>query len=104
MTIYDVYALPANDLETIRAVIETILGVKLVPHESLYLGDYYLGKLNEEEYQLRKNIDPIDGEPVDSRFPITGSLLYVNGTRRAPEIEKALMTQMPGVALLSRKY
>jgi hypothetical protein len=103
MKTHDVYAIPANDLEAARAVIETILGITLLPHNSLYIGEYYLGKLNDEEYQLRKNLDPMDGEPVDGRFPVTGLLLYVNGTQRAPEIERALLAQMPGVELLSRR-
>jgi hypothetical protein len=92
MTTYDIYALPANDLEALRPVVETILSITLVPHDSLYLGEYYLGRLNDEEYQLRKNLDPIDGEPVERNLPTTAILLYVNRTQRAPEIEKALIT------------
>jgi hypothetical protein len=100
---YDLYAVPANNLEDARSAVEAILGVALAPHESSYIGDYYLGKLNDEDYQLRKNLDPIDGESVEGSLPSTGILLYVNGTQRASEIEKALKAQMPGVELLSRK-
>ena len=103
MKTYDLYSITNYDLNAARQVIERVLGVSLVPHESSYIGDYYLGKSNNEEYQLRKNIDPLDGEPVMSAVPVSSILLYVNETQRAPEIERKLLAGLPGTQLLHRK-
>jgi hypothetical protein len=103
MKTYDLYGLRADDIETVREAVEAALEVKLIPHESSYIGDYYLGKSGDEEFQLRKNSDPIDGEPVEDDFPKAGILLYVNKTQRAREIEKVLLARISGMELLARK-
>ncbi len=101
---YDLYSL-ASDLENARAAVENALNTRFEAHESLYMGgDYYrLDLKGAESFELRKNLDPLDGEPAELDFPEVITLLYVHGTERAEELERILTTRIPGVRLLRRK-
>ncbi len=105
MKTFDLYGFNTDDLEAARLGIERALGIRLVALESLYLGgDYYrLGYGDEEQFVLRRNIDLLDGEPAELKFPQAQILFYVNATSRPEEIEK-LLTKLPDIALLRRKF
>jgi hypothetical protein len=101
----DLYGFSTDDLEATRLAIEQALGIRLVAHESLYLGgDYYrLGHGDEEQFVLRRNIDLLDAEPAELKFPQARILFYVNETERSEEIEM-LLTKLPDITLLRRKF
>ncbi len=105
MKTYDLYGFTHDDLEAARVAVEQALGIRLEPHESFYIGDYYrLGTVGEENFELRRNVDPLDGEPAEQAFPEIGVLLYVNGTERSGELEQILSTKIPGLRLLRQDY
>jgi hypothetical protein len=101
----DLYGFRYDDLETARAAVEHALGIRLAAHESSYFGgDYYrLGRMREEHFILRRNIDLLDNEPAELEFPKMGILLYVEGTERSRELEQILTSKIPGLLLLRRK-
>jgi len=101
----DLYGFKHDNLEAARIAVEQALGIRLVAHESLYLGgDYYrLGSMREEHFILRRNIDLLDNEPAELEFPEAGILLYVEGTKRSEELEQILTTRIAGLRLLRRK-
>lgn len=102
MKTYDMYGAEFGSIEKIRNAIEEALVVKLTPRKSAYLGEYYLGNLNEEEFQLRRNLDPLDGESVEKNLSKDGVLFYINRTERAKELEKLLRAKVPELHLLKR--
>ena len=104
MKTYDLYGFRHWDLEAARVAVEHALNIRLIPHYSSYIGDYYrLDTIGEESFELRKNIDPLDNEPAEQEFPEIGVLLYVEGTDRAEEIEHILTTKIPELRLLRRR-
>jgi hypothetical protein len=60
--------------------------------------------VGEENFELRRNVDPLDGEPAEQAFPEIGVLLYVNGTERSRELEQILTTRIAGLRLLRREF
>jgi len=102
MSTYDLYGIQLNDLEHARAAIESALKVEMVLHDSLYLGEYYLGRMGEAEVQIRRNLDPLDGELSEREFPNMGILLYVNRVERAKEIGSTLNVLTPDLVFLRR--
>ncbi len=102
MKTYDIYGAEAGDIEKIRNALEDVLLIRLDPRESSYMGEYFLGNLDDEEFQLRRNSDPIDGESIEKALPKNGILLYVNRTKRPKELEKLLLTRVPEFQLLKR--
>jgi hypothetical protein len=103
MHTYDLYGFQLGDLEYARAAIESTLKVEMVLHDSLYLGEYYLGQMGEAEIQIRRNLDPLDGELSESEFPNMRILLYVNRAERAKEIGLTLSALSPDLVLLRQK-
>lgn len=103
MNTYDTYGIHSSDLESARQAAELALDVKMVLHESMYVGEYYLGKVGEEEIQIQRNLDPLDGELVEKDFPDIEILLYVSKTKRPQEVEKLLTAKIPNLVLLKRK-
>lgn len=101
---YDLYGLVGTDVEEIKPRIERALGIELEPHDSFFIGEYYLGRLiDKESLTLRNNTDPLDGEPVETAFPETSVLIYIDLTNRAEEIKQSLMTCIPEIKHLRRK-
>lgn len=106
METFDLYGFTHSDLEAARSAIEQALEIKLEPHESFYIGDYYLGILSDgEELELRRNVDPLDGEPAEQEFPQIDVLLYISTdrTERSKELEQLLTARIRGLRLLRRK-
>jgi hypothetical protein len=105
MKTYDLYGFTHDDLEAARVAVEQALGITFEPHYSFYIGDYYLfEEEGEESFELRRNVDPLDGEPAEQAFPEIGVLLYVNGTERSRELEQILSTKIAGLCLLRREW
>ncbi len=100
----DLYGFKDGDLEHARMAVEQALDVRMVPHESLYLGDYYrLGSSGQENMVLRRNVDPLDGEPAEQAFANMPLLLYVTDTDRPEELQQILTSKIPGLTLLRRR-
>jgi len=57
------------------------------------------GKSDSENFVLKLNTDPFDGDPVEQNYASYKILLYVNATNRSTEIEK-LISQGGGFKLL----
>ena len=101
----ELYGIECDNLETAREIIEQLLDVKLVAHESLYYGgDYYYGVMQEESYTLQWNFDLIDGELAEADFKEWGILLYVEGTLRPQELEAILGKGRVKIVLLRRDH
>src|SRR5215469_7670977 len=66
------YGFKHDDLERARAAVERVLGISLELHDSLYLGEYYLGRLpGQQSVRIRHNIDPIhdpQSDPPEEHF------------------------------------
>jgi hypothetical protein len=91
MSSYDLYGIACADLEAARAIIEKALGIEFVPHESLYLGEYYrFGMSGEENLLIQKNYDSDDDEWREDSHRDQLFLLYVNRTYRPEEFRQAL--------------
>jgi hypothetical protein len=76
---HSVLGFSTTDVEQIRQAVEQALGIIMIPHDSLYFGEYYLweGRGNEG-LQLVLNEDPLDGEPFEVGHSHLGTLLYAS--------------------------
>jgi hypothetical protein len=100
--IYDLYGVKGQDLEAARRAVEVALGIRFVPHESSYLGDYYrLGSDGGENFILQSNYDSLEKEWAESAHSDWPFLLYVSESERVEAVETALTAH--GVALLRRE-
>lgn len=104
MDTYDLYAIPSDDLETVKTIIEQALHIQFVRHENDGLGgDYY--RFNQENHGglvLHKNRDAVDYELIDDRHPHCGLLFDVEAMPNYEEIEKILKEKIPGIILVER--
>lgn len=99
----DLYAIPSNDLEALKTLIEKVLQIQFVRHESDSLGgNYYRFKQGEGELILHFNRDAIDDEFIDDRYPHCGLLFHVEEMSNYQEIEKILKEKIPGIILVER--
>src|SRR5262245_30460737 len=104
MQTYDLFGLTDGRLDNVRPIVERALAIEFEPHESTFLGDYYLATITtDENIQLRNNLDPVDGDPAELEFAQVSILIYVNGTDRADEIARALKSQLPSIIHLRRR-
>lgn len=105
MTICDLYGIWGDDLDRILEIVEDILGVEFMLHESDYhCGDYYrTGTLGGEHFLLQKNFNPVEKEWTEEEFRQYEILFYVNETTRAQEIQKLLIDSVPKMTLLRRE-
>jgi hypothetical protein len=102
MSVYDTFGFLCSDLEQVRAAVEACLGIRFVPHESSFLGDYYL---HGERYEkgnllLRINLDPEDGEaayPEFSEFPV---ILEASDPNEPERLSTLLKSKVAGCKLL----
>lgn len=101
MIIYDLYGTQDN-IESVRKQLERVLNAQFAAHESLYRGDYYRVQLDQgEELILQGNYDPIDREPIEEYANID-VVLYVEGTKRAEELQQRFHKAVPSLVLLHR--
>jgi hypothetical protein len=105
---YSVYGIDMNDLERAREKLEAVFAVRFQPHDSEYLGEYFLFKgANSEQMKLQRNTYPEDGEPAEPDFNAKGLLLRVDGlvegSPRFLEVERKIRESLPMMKLLSRE-
>lgn len=98
MVVQDVYGFADADLDRVRLLVEGVVGVRMVPRSSDYLGgDYFAWRWGQnEEIRLQANRE-LDG-PMELEFPTIPTLLYVVGSR-AERLRRDLLV-LPGVELL----
>jgi hypothetical protein len=90
MEIDVIIAVKAPSLDDACALVEDTLGIPLEPHNSLhYGGDYFRFEQRHFQLILRDNIDLLDDEPAEPKFPDFPFLLYVNGVdEKSPILAK----------------
>jgi len=77
---YCVYGIDMNDLERAREELEKVFAIRFEPHESDFVGEYFLFKwTNREELKLQRNSYPDDSDPAEPEFNAKGLLLRVEG-------------------------
>lgn len=105
MSAYDLYGLLSGDMIDAKNALEAALGIKFVGRDSLYDGDYFRsGHSDGEHFVLKENVDPFDGEPVESEFPEYSILLYANDTCRSGDLQDSLSMSVPTFSLLRHEY
>src|SRR5947208_1547401 len=89
---YDMFGIVADDLEAAREIVERLLSVRLVAHESGYRGgEYYrLSDVGREHLILQRNYDDFEREWTEPSQKDKPFLLYVNETERSREVQEAL--------------
>lgn len=102
MAVYDLYGCMSDDIDGARSLLETSLGIQFESRDSDYQGGDYLqwGKTSHEHFVLKRNVDPIDGEPAEISFPMHQILFYVNDTSRSEELQKKINQEAKSFALL----
>ncbi|MDE1480968.1 hypothetical protein [Xenorhabdus bovienii] len=101
MSFYDLYAFEGLHIREAKNIIELSLGTKLDERESTFQGgEYYIsGNKKSENFILKKNIDPFDGEPVEMDHPEYKIIFYINNTDR-PNCLKCLLLDTKKFILL----
>jgi hypothetical protein len=88
MAAYDLYGIKGVTIFEAKLGIEKDLMFSFEERESTYQGGgyYRFGSIGVEEFVLKSNVDPFDGEAVEQKFPEYPILLYVNMTSRSEKI------------------
>ena len=70
MATYVLYGSKASPVEA-KEILEELLTLQFVARESDYQsGEYFrAGDKAGEFFELKKNVDPFDGDPVEMKFP-----------------------------------
>lgn len=64
-------------------------------------GEYFrAGNRAGENFELKKNLDPFDGDPLETKFPEFPTLLYINATSRSAALKEIMEHASAGFALL----
>ena len=92
MAIYDLYGFLSDDINGARNFLESTLDIKFAIRDSTYQGGEYFkwGSPNDESFVLKRNVDPIDGEPAEMAFPEHKILFYVNDTSRSADLQERI--------------
>ena len=98
------YGIRKSSLSEAKVSAESMLGFFFAERDSFYqAGIYYdFGAGGEEQFVLKKNIDPFDGDPVEQDFASFPILFYINSTDRPSELI-ALMTNTENFELLRQE-
>jgi hypothetical protein len=101
MATYILYGSEVSPAEA-KEILEEILTLQFEARESDYQnGEYFrAGNKAGEHFELKKNTDPFDGDPVEIKFPEFPTLLYINATSRSEELTKVLGHARGGFTLL----
>jgi len=102
MPVYDTFGFSSSSLEQVREALEDCLGIRFVPHESSFIGDYYL---HGERYEkgnllLRVNLGPEDGEPAYPEFSEFPIILEASDPDQPERLSNVLQSKLPGCKLL----
>ncbi len=75
-----------------KEILEELLTLQFESRESDYQGGEYFhaGSLRGEDFVLKRNVDPFDGDPVEMMFPEFPIILYINATSRSEELTKSM--------------
>ena len=89
---YLLFGIIGRDLDTARQAVEAALGIRMAPHESMYLGgDYFRsGSSDAEHFILQNNFNAFEEEWTEPEHSAYEVLLYANKTTRGAEIRGAL--------------
>ena len=115
MSVRDLYAVSAKDLEAGNILLSDILSLEFVGHNSHFFGDYDLAELpnGTGSIKLQPNQDPEFAEGVDPpeerfmehQFPDHALLLYVDVEEltQAERIKKVLLAPSLMIKFLKRE-
>ena len=102
--IYDLYGVECNDIETARFVIEDLLNMSMIAHDSIYRGVYYrFNSVGQENFILQNNYNDFEEEWTEKRYSKYPLLLYVNETQRSSEVASLLQSDNRVVRLKSQE-
>ena len=100
---FDLYGFREPTISVVQNKIEDALGVHFMQHESSYLGVYFrCGLAGEEHLVLRSNFNVVEAEWTEGNFQEFPTLLFVNESTRAKEIQAMLCSRIPRTQLLRR--
>ena len=105
MPVYDLYGAASDDMNKAKLALEEALKIKFIARDSTYnCGEYFLsGQKGEENFVLKRNLDPFDLAPLEMDFPQYPMLLYVNHTSRSEELFDRIQAGVKELTLLSHK-
>ena len=102
---YDLYGSLSTDIDKAKEVLENTLSFKFCEHNSSYHGVYF--EWSEERYEesfvLKRNVDPIDDEPVETSFAEYPIIFYVNNTLRSKELQIKMALKAKEFILVRRE-
>lgn len=98
---YDLYGIECESLEFARTVIEALLNIVMITHESgFHCGEYYrLNDVGQEHIILQNNYDDFEEEWTEEGYSKYPFLLYVNETLRSSEVAGLLQNDKRVVLL-----
>ena len=101
MATYVLYGSKSSPIEA-KEMLEELLALRFLARESDYQnGEYFLsGDKAGEFFELKKNADPFDGDPVEMKFPEFPTLLYINATSRSETLKEIVERASSGFTLL----
>ena len=104
MRIYDLYGFKGFTLDQARSIVEQAIGVRFVPHDSSFWGEYYYcGRAAGESIEIHHNYDT-ENECIEEGFKEFAVLLYVDESERADALREALTSpSVPAVFLRRRE-
>ncbi|AHG49783.1 hypothetical protein RLEG12_02565 (plasmid) [Rhizobium leguminosarum bv. trifolii CB782] len=104
MPSFILYGIRKYSLSEARTSVESASGFFFSERDSFYqAGVYYVfGAGGEEQFVLKRNIDPFDGDPVEQDFVSYPLLFYINSTERPSELI-ALMANVADFELLRQE-
>lgn len=86
MDAYDIYG-TNFDLDSAKKTLEACLSLLFQKRDSSYFGDYFIaGDRGGEHFEIKRNLDLTDGEPLEPKFSNYSVLVFVNCTKRYDEI------------------
>jgi len=102
MATYILYGSKVSPSEA-KGILEELLTLQFEARDSDYQnGEYFrAGNKTGEHFELKKNADPFDGDPVEMKFPDFPTLLYINVTSRSEQL-KDIVARARGDFILLR--
>lgn len=90
---YDLYGIKCESLELAKSLIEALLNMVMIAHESgFHCGDYFrLYDVGQEHFILQNNYDDFEGEWTEESFSEFPFLFYVNETDRSETLKSILL-------------
>jgi hypothetical protein len=102
MKIYDLYGLNVDNIESAKLLIESVVGVRFELRDSMYIGDYYLSELTQEEnYVIRYNYYEPEGWEKE-QYKDFKVLFYANCPKNPEELHRKMSSCSDVVCMLHR--